>query len=93
MPQGAERFMGTPGGGEAGYKAQAFSGTGGDVKIILLILCKLSYVSEPQSPHLMIIGQTSQAVRGGTGSSLRRAGTLLRGGKEVSFLERKFLVE
>lgn len=48
---------------EAGCKAQAFSGTGGDVKIILLILCKLSYVSEPQSPHLMIIGQTSQAIR------------------------------
>ena len=36
--------MGTPGGGEAGYKAQAFSGTGGDVKIILLNLCKLCYV-------------------------------------------------
>ena len=44
VPQGAERFMGTPGGGEAGYKAQAFSGTGGDVKIILLNLCKLCYV-------------------------------------------------
>lgn len=42
--------MGTPREGEAGYKAQAFSGTGGDVKIILLILGKLCYVSEPESP-------------------------------------------
>ena len=52
VPQGAERFTGTPREGEAGYKAQAFSDTGGDVKIILLILCKLCYVSEPQSPSL-----------------------------------------
>lgn len=77
--------MGTPREGEAGYKAQAFSGTGGDVKIILLILCKLCRGLNLSLPH--------RAVRGGTGSFLRRVGTLLRGSEEVGSLEREFLGE
>lgn len=51
-PEGAERFTGAPGGGEAGYQAQALSGTGETSRLSTYILYTLCHLSEPQFSHL-----------------------------------------